>query len=748
MKSSAQKNSVYLWAVVLAVVFSYIFSPGIASAMIVQHGTSTISINSRTVEITLDTPVQVGQSFPMVTCAANFNSPSRVFCRSSLITEVDGKYTQLEVYRGSSGNTAVEVSWQVIENTNFTVQTGTTTIQTATVNIAINEVDLDSAFVLVSAGNNSGHAYNGPIKAKFNSSTEINVSKGNYGSGIYAYTRWYVVEWANSSVQSGNVTLSGASFVNDTISEVDLDKSFLIHSFLTNQTNYPARVFVMGQFASSTSVQFTKDSTSGTNDVSYFVVTHDDISTQRGILEVIGTTATATISSVETSTTFLPMPSMGNGRQSTDTYGFNERYYHTQTLTNATTITVTRLDDTDTLTTYWQAVSVVDSSNPILNSVSPADNASAATTTTNLSLTFDEAVDVESGNVTIKKSSDDSTVEQIDVTSGQVTGSGSITIVVNPSVTLDEKTEYYVIIDATSFDDAAGNSYAGISATSTWNFTTGDFTNPTISVFSPADDATSVALDSNLVITFSESAATSTGNITIKKTSDDSTVEAFNVASSVLITGSGTTYTINPTSDLAYKTNYYVQIDASAFDDTAGNSYAGIANTTSWNFTTADTPIVVEGGNGPIFSGHASAIPGYIAPRMQTVYPDGRIVYLDEEPIKEQTVTETYPVAKPEIPLIVKPETFTNTTFTRYLQRGSIGEEVKRLQEYLNTHGFVLVSSGPGSPGEETDFFGSLTEKALIQFQESHRVEILDPINLKNGSGYFGRMTIRFVNRP
>ena len=40
----------------------------------------------------------------------------------------------------------------------------------------------------------------------------------------------------------------------------------------------------------------------------------------------------------------------------------------------------------------------------------------------NIVLTFSEAVDAESGNITIKKTSDDSTIETIDVTGAKVSG--------------------------------------------------------------------------------------------------------------------------------------------------------------------------------------------------------------------------------------------------------------------------------------------------------------------------------------
>jgi len=129
-----------------------------------------------------------------------------------------------------------------------------------------------------------------------------------------------------------------------------------------------------------------------------------------------------------------------------------------------------------------------------------------------------------------------------------------------------------------------------------------DETNPTISTLSPADNATDIAVDANLVLGFSEAVVTGTGNVTIKRTSDDATVEAIDVTSDQ-VTGSGTdTITVNPSVTLGGSTGYYVLVAATAFDDTAGNSYAGIADTTTWNFTTAnpspDAPTLNSPSNG------------------------------------------------------------------------------------------------------------------------------------------------------
>ena len=228
----------------------------------------------------------------------------------------------------------------------------------------------------------------------------------------------------------------------------------------------------------------------------------------------------------------------------------------------------------------------VDSTNPTLSSSSPTDNATSIATNNNIVLTFDEAVDAESGNITIKKTSDDSTIETIDVTGAKVSGSGGTQITINPGTDWSEQTEYYVLIDASAFDDASGNSYAGISSTTAFSFTTGDETNPTLSSSSPADNDTNVKVNANIVLTFDEAVDAESGNITIKKTKDDSTVETIDVTGANISGSGGTEITVNPSDDLANGIEYYVLIDASAFDDSNGNSYAGISSTTALSFTT------------------------------------------------------------------------------------------------------------------------------------------------------------------
>lgn len=118
------------------------------------------------------------------------------------------------------------------------------------------------------------------------------------------------------------------------------------------------------------------------------------------------------------------------------------------------------------------------------------------------------------------------------------------------------------------------------------NSVTSDVTAPTVSTLSPVDGATSVAVDTDLVIAFSENVDVESGDIVIYKASDNTMVETIDVTSGQ-VTGTGSdTITINPTSDLSGGTDYYVQIDAAAFDDASSNSFAGISDSTTWNFRT------------------------------------------------------------------------------------------------------------------------------------------------------------------
>ncbi|MGM0438928.1 MAG: InlB B-repeat-containing protein [Patescibacteria group bacterium] len=84
--------------------------------------------------------------------------------------------------------------------------------------------------------------------------------------------------------------------------------------------------------------------------------------------------------------------------------------------------------------------------------------------------------------------------------------------------------------------------------------------------------------------------------------------------------------------------------------------------------------------------------------------------------------------------------------FNKDLSKGLVDDEVKCLQEFLNRNGFTVAESGPGSVGNETRLFGDLTERAVIRFQNNYKTEILDPIQLSEGTGFVGLQTRKKIN--
>lgn len=72
--------------------------------------------------------------------------------------------------------------------------------------------------------------------------------------------------------------------------------------------------------------------------------------------------------------------------------------------------------------------------------------------------------------------------------------------------------------------------------------------------------------------------------------------------------------------------------------------------------------------------------------------------------------------------------------------------EVVELQKLLNRIGYRLTVSGPGSPGEETNYFGSLTKQALQKFQCDNDI-ICSGVEYSTGYGMTDAKTRAALNK-
>jgi hypothetical protein len=213
---------------------------------------------------------------------------------------------------------------------------------------------------------------------------------------------------------------------------------------------------------------------------------------------------------------------------------------------------------------------------PTVLSVAPVNNATNISASIHPSATFSEAMNsgtINSTTFTLKKGTT--------AVAGTVAYSGT-TATFTPSANLEAGSVYTATI-TNGAKDAAGNALA---SDFTWSFTiatAADVTPPTVLSVAPANNATSVPINSNVTATFSEAMNSTTINSTTFTLKQGST------SVSGTVTYSGTTATFNPGSDLAGGMVYTATITTGA-KDAAGNA---ITSSKVWSFTTvASAPAV------------------------------------------------------------------------------------------------------------------------------------------------------------
>ncbi|MGP0584705.1 Ig-like domain-containing protein [Paenibacillus timonensis] len=198
-----------------------------------------------------------------------------------------------------------------------------------------------------------------------------------------------------------------------------------------------------------------------------------------------------------------------------------------------------------------------------------------------LQLNYSRNVYPVGGNITIKTG----TVVQrtINVTSTEVTGGDSKTIVIQPTAALNMNTTYTVEVPTGAFADSDGNP----APAATWSFTTGTTTSTTLAVssLSPADRSTNHPVTGNLIATFNRSIALNNASgISLYKQGNATSVPA-----TVQVNPSNNRQLIiDPTGNLQDGATYYVNIAAGAIVDLAagGTSFGGLTGTSSWTFQT------------------------------------------------------------------------------------------------------------------------------------------------------------------
>jgi hypothetical protein len=227
---------------------------------------------------------------------------------------------------------------------------------------------------------------------------------------------------------------------------------------------------------------------------------------------------------------------------------------------------------------------------PSATSFSPTDGATDQNFNVNINITFDQPIYAGVGSIFLRNSSGIGTeIASIGIASTSVSISNQ-TISIDPPADLPLDTNVYVVLPSQSIKNSVGGF---ISTISNYNFSTLGFSYVSIS---PANSATSVATNSNIVITFTDTPVRGTGTVELRYTSAGGTlIESFDAASAGEITISGNDWILNPSVSF-FSNPVFLVVPNTAIANFAGINVSGGAFT--YSFTPSDPALgdAYEGG--------------------------------------------------------------------------------------------------------------------------------------------------------
>ena len=228
-----------------------------------------------------------------------------------------------------------------------------------------------------------------------------------------------------------------------------------------------------------------------------------------------------------------------------------------------------------------------------MNSRSPTNGATGISTSTTVTLTFDENINRGTGNIIIRNRNviADSTLD--------VTSTSDVTIsnnVASFTPSLDAGTLYSIIVPNTAFSSVANNEFfVGLLTENDYTFTTTGTNIPTIATFNP-QNSSSVATPTSVILTFNQvvEATPAGGTITIINDSDETSETINSTTVPINIANNAASITITPTTAFVNSKQYQIQIDGQSFRSLALQNFAGLgANVYTFDTQGSGVPSIV-----------------------------------------------------------------------------------------------------------------------------------------------------------
>jgi subtilisin-like proprotein convertase family protein len=122
-----------------------------------------------------------------------------------------------------------------------------------------------------------------------------------------------------------------------------------------------------------------------------------------------------------------------------------------------------------------------------------------------------------------------------------------------------------------------------------------DLLSPALTSFTPADNSSNVALAASLVLHFDEPVQAGSGSVKIY--AGATLWRSIDIHDATQVSVNESSVTIDPGVNLAYGTRYHVLVEAGALQDLSGNAYAGVSDSTVFDFSTLSAPPVTLNGD-------------------------------------------------------------------------------------------------------------------------------------------------------
>lgn len=240
------------------------------------------------------------------------------------------------------------------------VQTGTVsflatdTSKTATITAI---TTANSVLYLTHSGNNSTQPAQNSVRGAVTNTTTLTFTRTGTGTGFTLQVEFFLVEFTSGvTVQRGSQNLGDAASANVTITTSSLTTSWSVCSWSLDGFGMHQDNFVSHYLSTTTNLAIVRGTTGDYLIVEWQVVTYDNATVQQVSKSLLttDTTNTSTITSVTTTKTFLEFSYL------TGTGAGQNNYCWNSYLTNATTITYSRITASPSATTRDYVISISD----------------------------------------------------------------------------------------------------------------------------------------------------------------------------------------------------------------------------------------------------------------------------------------------------------------------------------------------------------------------------------------------------